>query len=239
VTLPRLAVSGMVQPVKGIDRTGVNVAYVHRLLEAGGLPLVLSPVLGAGRAAEALTEMDGLLLSGGADIAPARYGAAPSPRLGTVEPERDAFELALYSAARARGLPVLAICRGLQLVNVAAGGTLWQDLPSERAGSVAHAQSEPRGVRTHDVRVERGSRTAGALRVDSLRTNSMHHQAVREVGAGLRASGWATDGVIESLEATDPAMWLLAVQWHPEDLGDEGPDDNLFRAFVTAAARRA
>ncbi len=239
MTLPRLAVSGMIQPVKGIDRTGVNVAYVNRLVEAGGLPLVLSPALGAERAAEALAEMDGLLLSGGADIAPARYGAAPSPGLGAVEPERDAFELALVSAAQARRLPVLAICRGLQLVNVAAGGTLWQDLPSERAGTVAHQQSAARSVRTHDVRVERGSRTAGVLGVDALRTNSMHHQAVRELGVGLRATGWATDGVIESLEATDPATWLVGVQWHPEDLGDGGPDDRLFRAFVAAAAAAA
>jgi putative glutamine amidotransferase len=238
VTLPRLAVSGMIQPVNGIARTGVNAAYVRRLAEAGGLPLVLSPVLGAERAAAALAEMDGLLLSGGADIAPARYGADPAPGLGTVEPERDAFELALFAAARARRLPVLAICRGLQLVNVASGGTLWQDLPSERAGTVAHQQAAPRNLRTHDVRIERGTRTAGLLGVESLRTNSMHHQAVRELGTGLRATGWAMDGVVEALESADPAAWLVGVQWHPEDLGDGGPDDGLFRAFVEAAAAR-
>jgi putative glutamine amidotransferase len=236
VTRPRLAVSGLTQTVNAIERTGVNAAYVSRLVDAGGLPLVLSPVLGAERAAEALVGMDGLLLSGGADIGPARYGTAPSPRLGTVEPERDAFEFALLAAAGARGLPVLAICRGLQLVNVAAGGTLWQDLPSERAGDVPHQQSAPRGLRSHDVRIERGTRTAGILGVESLRVNSMHHQAVRELGTGLRATGWAADGVIESLEATDQATWLVGVQWHPEELGDGGPDDRLFRAFVAAAA---
>ena len=236
--LPRLAVSGLVQPVKGIERTGVNVGYVRCLVEAGGLPLVLSPVLGPGRAAEALREMDGLLLSGGADIAPARYHTAPSPQLGSVEPERDAFELELFAAARANGLPILAICRGLQLVNVATGGTLWQDLPSERPGAVVHQQAEARSLRTHDVRIQPGTRTAGALGVESLGTNSMHHQAVRELGGGLTATGWAADGVIEALESSDGGSWLVGVQWHPEDLGDGGPDDGLFRAFVTAAAER-
>jgi putative glutamine amidotransferase len=238
VRLPRLAVSGLVQPVKGIDRTGVNVGYVHRLVEAGGLPLVLSPVLGAARAAEALADIDGLLLSGGADIAPARYHAEPSPRLGSVELERDAFELELFTAARARGLPVLAICRGMQLVNVATGGTLWQDLPSERPGAVVHQQAEARSVRTHEVRIQPGTRTANLLGVESLDANSMHHQAVRELGAGLAATGWAADGVIESLESSEDGNWLVGVQWHPEDLGDGGPDDGLFRAFVAAAAAR-
>ena len=238
MSLPRLAVSGLVQPVNGIDRTGVNVGYVRRIVEAGGLPLVLSPVLGPERATEALADVDGLLLSGGADIVPARYGASPSPRLGPVEPERDAFELALFGAARARGLPVLAICRGLQLVNVAAGGTLWQDLPSERPGAVAHQQGVPRSVRTHDVRLGRGTRTAELLGVEALSTNSMHHQAVRDIGPGLVATGWAADGVIEALEAADGATWLVGVQWHPEDLGEGGPDDGLFRGFVAAAAAR-
>jgi len=238
VKSPRLAVSGLVREVKGIDRTGVNVGYVNRLVQAGGLPLVLSPVLGPGRADEALEGIDGLLLSGGADIAPGRYGAAPSPRLGSVEPARDAFELALFAAAEARGLPVLAICRGLQLVNVAAGGTLWQDLPSERPGAVTHQQAEARGVRTHEVRIQPGTRTARALGVASLQANSMHHQAVRELGASLAATGWAPDGVIEALESTDGERWLVGVQWHPEDLGNGGPDDGLFAAFVAAAAAR-
>jgi len=238
VRLPRLAVSGLVQPVKEIDRTGVNLGYVKRLVEAGGMPLVLSPALGPERADEALDGMDGLLLSGGADIAPERYGTPPSPCLGSVEPERDAFELALFAAAQARGLPVLAICRGLQLVNVATGGTLWQDLPSERPGAVTHQQAEPRSVRTHDVRVERGSRTGKILGVDALRTNSMHHQAVRDLGTGLSATGWAADGVVEALEAKGGAAWLVGVQWHPEDLADGGPDDGLFREFVAAAAGR-
>lgn len=237
--MSRIAVSGFVRAVDGIDRTGVNVGYVARVAEAGGIPLVLSPAIGASRAAEALEGCAGLLLSGGVDIEPARYGAAPSPALGQVDPVRDAFEFALLDAALARGVPVLAICRGMQLVNVAAGGTLWQDLPSERPGSVRHEQAAARSVRTHEVRLEPGTRTSGALGVGSLSANSMHHQAVRELGAGLRATGWAADGVIESLESDDPGRWLVAVQWHPEDLPGGGPDDGLFRAFLSAAGGRA
>ena len=237
--MSRIAVSGFVRAVDGIDRTGVNVGYVTRVAEAGGIPLVLSPAIGADRAAEALDGCAGLLLSGGADVAPARYGATPSPALGKVDPARDAFEFALLDAALGKGIPVLAICRGMQLVNVAARGTLWQDLPSERAGAVQHEQAVPRSVRTHDVRVEPGTRTAEALGIGSFSTNSMHHQAVRQLGRGLRATGWAADGVIESLESDDPARWLVGVQWHPEDLPGGGPDDGLFRAFLAAAGGRA
>ena len=211
------------------------MGYVARVAEAGGVPLVLSPVLGPELAAAALEGCGGLLLTGGADIEPARYGAAPSPALEAVDPARDAFELALYAAARARRLPVLAICRGMQLVNVSAGGTLWQDLPTERPGEVAHRQASARDTRTHAVRLEPGTRTAAIVCAGSLRTNSMHHQAVRDLGKGLRATGWAADGVIEAMEAEDPAEWMVAVQWHPEDHAPGGPDEGLFRAFVTAA----
>lgn len=234
MTPSRIAVSGFVRTVDGIERTGVNVGYVGRLVEAGGLPLVLSPVLGPSLADHALDGYAALLLTGGVDIEPARYGAVPAPALGRVDPARDAFEFALLAAARARRLPVLAICRGMQLVNVAAGGTLWQDLPTERGGAIAHEQSAPRNVRTHEVRIERGTRTAAALGVDVLRSNSTHHQAVRELGVGLRATGWAEDGVVEALESSDPAEWLVGVQWHPEDLAPGAPDEGLFRAFVAA-----
>jgi len=238
VSRPRIAVSGFTRAVDGIERTGVNLGYVARVLEAGGLPLVLSPELGPQGAVEALQACDGLLLTGGADIAPARYGASPSPSLGQVDEARDAAELALYASARASQLPILAICRGLQVVNVAHGGTLWQDLPSERPGPVTHVQTGPRHERTHGVRLEPGTRTSDVLGAVAVRTNSMHHQAVRELGAGLRASGWAEDGVIEAMEGTDGG-WLVAVQWHPEEHRPEPPDEALFRAFVREATPRS
>ena len=233
---PRIAVSGLVRRVDGVERTGVNAEYVAAVLEAGGMPLVLSPLLGAERAAEALDGCAGLLLTGGADIEPARYAAAPSPALESVEPTRDDFELALLAAARARRMPVFAICRGMQLVNVAAGGTLWQDLPTERPGPVAHRQSTPPAEPSHSVRIEPGTRTAEWLGTKALRVNSTHHQAVRALGAGLLATAWADDGVVEAMESDDAGEWLVAVQWHPERGSAGAADRALFSAFVAAAA---
>lgn len=233
---PRIAVSGLVRRVDGVDRTGANAEYVAAVLGAGGVPLVLSPLLGAALAAEALDGCGGLLLTGGADLDPARYGAAPSPALESVEPMRDDFELALLAAARARRAPVFAICRGLQLVNVAAGGTLWQDLPTERPGPVAHRQAAPPAEPSHSVHIEPGTRTADLLGTASLRVNSTHHQAVRVLGAGLRATAWAADGVVEAVESDDAGEWLVAVQWHPERGSAGAADRALFRGFVAAAA---
>jgi len=232
----RLAVTGFVRSVEDIERTGVNAAYMTAVLAGGGLPILLSPLLGAELAAAALEQIDGLLLSGGADIDPARFGAAPSPALGSVEPARDAFEFALLQTALARRLPILAVCRGMQLVNVAAAGSLWQDLPTEHPGQIRHRQAEPRTTPTHAVRIEGGTRTASILG-SRLRTNSSHHQAIRELGRGLRATGWADDGIVEALESDDAAQWLVGVQWHPEEGSAGPPDRNLFRAFVEAAAQ--
>jgi putative glutamine amidotransferase len=233
----RIALPGFVRAVDGVDRTGVNAAYAARVAEAGAIPLVLSPVIGADRAADALEGCGGLLLSGGADIDPARYGAEPSPALGSVEPERDAFEFALLAAAQARRLPVLAICRGMQLVNVAEGGTLWQDLDTERPGPVRHRQKEPRNTASHGIRLEAGTRLASVVGALALRTNSTHHQAVREVGEALRAIGWAEDGLVEALEYRDGGAWMVGVQWHPEELASPDADRALFREFVAAAER--
>ena len=232
----RIAVTGFVRPVEGIERTGVNAAYLRAVLAGGGLPMLLSPLLGAELAAAALEHCDGLLLTGGADVDPARFGAAPSPALGSVEPARDAFEIALLEAALARRLPILAVCRGMQLVNVAAAGSLWQDLPTEHPGQVLHRQTEPRATATHAVRIEDGTRTASILG-SRLRTNSSHHQGIRQLGLGLRATGWADDGLVEALESDDAAQWLVGVQWHPEEGSAGPPDRNLFRVFVDASAQ--
>ena len=241
MSLPRVAVSGVVRDWSGARRTGVNAAYVDAVTGAGAIPLILSPRIGADRAGDALAAADALVLSGGEDIAPARYGAAPSPLIGTVSPERDAFELALFEAARRLRLPTLAICRGIQLVNVALGGTLWRDLPSERGSSIDHDPPAARTARTHAVRLAAGSRTALAVGAERVAVNSFHHQAVKELAPGLVATGWADDGVVEALESADGTQWLVGVQWHPEELQEEGaPDRGLFAALVTEAisARR-
>jgi putative glutamine amidotransferase len=237
VSPPRIGVSGVLRRWQDADRAGVNAAYVHSVAQAGGVPLVLSQLMGADHVRCALDACDALLLTGGEDVDPARYGMAPSRALGSVDGERDAFELALFAAARERAIPVLGICRGIQVINVAMGGTLWQDLPTERPGPVNHDPGGARDARTHAVRLTPGSRVAAALGATMLQPNSFHHQAVRDLATGLVATGWSDDGLIEAVEGDETEGWLLAVQWHPEEMHADpaAPERGLFSALVAAA----
>jgi putative glutamine amidotransferase len=241
MTLPRIAVSGVLRDWHEAPRVGVNAAYVSAVAKAGGIPLIVSQLIGNGAAARALEGCEGLMLTGGEDVDPSHYGAAPSPALGAVDRERDRFELALFGAARAARLPVLGICRGIQLINVALGGTLYQDLPSERPGAVDHDPDTPRDARTHHVRLTPGSCAARALGVERLVPNSFHHQAVKDLAPALVATGWSDDGVIEAVEGRPGDPWLLAVQWHPEEMHADvtAPERGLFRALVEEALKRS
>ncbi|MHB1264986.1 MAG: gamma-glutamyl-gamma-aminobutyrate hydrolase family protein [Gemmatimonadaceae bacterium] len=218
----------------GAPRVRLSAAYTRALEDAGVIPIVLAP-LEPSAAPAVIARVDGLVLTGGEDVDPARFGEPRHRALGEVVPVRDAWELSLVAAARSRRLPTLAICRGIQLLAVAAGGTLIQDLPSQHPSEVDHDPKLPRDARAHAVRVEAGSRLAAALGGTQLRVNSFHHQAVREPGAGFRASAWAPDGVIEGMESTDPAWWALGVQWHPEELAEaaEPWERGLFAAFAS------
>jgi len=193
--------------------------------------------MGLEAVAEALAACHGLLLTGGEDVAPGSYGAAGEGFTKATDPARDAFEMALFAATREAGLPVLAICRGFQLVNVALGGTLWQDLPRERPSHLDHDKGESWDVRTHHVRLVAGSRTAQALGIDLMLTNSFHHQAVKDLAPALEATAVADDGLIEGAEGTPDGPWLVGVQWHPESFWQDGEavDGGLFAAFVEAA----
>jgi putative glutamine amidotransferase len=184
-----------------------------------------------------LDGIDGLILTGGEDVDPAWYGADPSPLLSPPSRERDLFELALFAVARQRELPILGICRGIQVINVALGGTLFQDLPSERPGRVNHRPDGPRDSRSHTVRLRPGSRTAEALGSTSITVNSSHHQAIKELATGLVAAGWTEDDLIEAAESPPGDPWLLSVQWHPEEmhLDRAAPDRGLFAALVHQA----
>lgn len=240
MSAPLIAVGGVSRKWDGSDRTGVNAAYVKSVLAAGGVPLVLSPLIGPSLAARALAEADGLLFTGGEDMHPAWYHAEPSPHLFPPSRERDLFELALFAAARQMELPILGICRGIQLVNVAMGGTLYQDIPAERPGTVDHNPTAERQHRTHAVRLAPGSRAEAALGSAPLAVNSFHHQAIKDLAKELIATGWTEDGLIEAVETGPGAPWLLAVQWHPEEMFAEAdaPDGGLFRALVEEASRR-
>jgi putative glutamine amidotransferase len=217
----------------------LSLNYARSLERAGLIPLIVPPLTDPTCAGEILDSAGGLLLTGGEDVDPKRYDTAPHPKLGALNPVRDATELALFEAARLRRMPVLAICRGIQIVNVAFGGTLYQDLPSEHPSNVEHDSPHDRATRSHDVTITAGSHVAAATGAAQMAVNSYHHQAVRRLGEGLRVSAVAPDGVIEGVEVADPAWWVLCVQWHPEDLTTDTRswDRGIFKAFADEVAR--
>jgi putative glutamine amidotransferase len=185
--------------------------------------------------------VDGVLLTGGGDIDPALYGAPAHLNFIAAEPGRDTFEIALVRAALAADLPVLAICRGMQVLNVAFGGDLVQDIPTEVNGALHHDVREPRYALAHEVWVTASSRLAALMKDDledgeSCQVNSRHHQAVRHVGDGLEVVATAPDGVIEAVERPT-ARFCLGVQWHPENFWRTGEFRPLFEGFVEAARR--
>ena len=213
------------------DGHAVARDYVEAVVAAGGLPVLL-PILAPDLAPVALRDLDGLLCSGGGDIEPGCYGQSPHPDVYGLDPARDAWELALVAAAE---VPVLGICRGSQLLNVAAGGTLVQHLPDHTA--IVHRQMDRKREIVHDVEVHPGSRLHAVVGGLQLGVNSLHHQAVDEVGTGFTAVAWAPDGTIEAIEAIGDRP-VLAVQWHPELLLEHEAHRGLFAWLVAAADAR-
>jgi putative glutamine amidotransferase len=227
-------------PLGRFVRTDLD--YVRGISEAGGVPVVLSPSLSL-RAAEALLDgLDGLLLSGGPDLDPGYYGEVPIPELGTTIPEWDALEMALLGLALQRGIPIFGICRGMQILNVALGGTLYQDLSSQLGADVLnHWQETPKCQSTHEVEVIDDSCLAEITDRQTFEVNSYHHQGIKGLADVLTVAARCADGVIEALESRDLSeRWLVGVQWHPEGMRDtESGHRNLFEAHVCAAERHA
>ena len=236
----------MIKPIIGIgsdvahkkgerDRAFAFTTYIESLRRAGAVPVVIPP---QPENAEAIAEgLDGILLAGGDDCDPTVYGEQPHPSVEPMDPRRQSNDLTLARVARQRGIPTLGICLGVQVMNVAAGGTLIQDIDSELRTDIEHA-SEPSDRHRHDVLIEEGTHLAAILGQQELSVNSSHHQAIRHVGDGLRVTAEAPDGIIEGLE--DPAHpFYVGVQWHPEDMAGEGSAASLFGAFVEAARNYA
>lgn len=218
---------------------GNNRAYIHALIAAGVTPLLIPPELDASALEGLCAQLDGLLLAGGADIDPAHYGEQRSSACGDVEPDRDELELALTRMALDRDLPTLGICRGLQVLNVACGGTLYQDIATGRPDAQLHDQHHlRRDYLAHSITVERGSRLGEILGVTETRVNSLHHQAVDRPGNGLRVVARAEDGLPEGIEAPD-RRFAVAVQYHPEELAEtDALSRRLFAAFAEACRTR-
>jgi putative glutamine amidotransferase len=209
--------------------------YVRAVEKAGGLPVVLAP--GTPQDAAALLDhLDGLLLTGGADVDPGFYGEPAHETVKRVIPERDALEIALSRAALGRDLPLLAICRGHQVLNVATGGTLIQDLPSQWKGAVDHDPDVERWSPAHAVRILPGTRLREILGEERVAVNSFHHQAVKQPGQGVVVSAYAEDDdVVEGIEIPGRRL-AVGVQWHPEAFWDkDGRFQPLFEALVKAS----
>jgi putative glutamine amidotransferase len=234
-SLPFAIVTATTENIRGIPRVRVNEAYTDALANAGLVPLVLAP-LDPAKAIAALADSFGLVLTGGEDMDPAAYGETPHAAAGEPHAARDACEIALAKAARDRRIPTLAICRGLQVMNVALGGSLIQDVPSERPSKIVHDPEGRRAERVHGVTIDADSRLARIVGATSISSNSSHHQAVDRLGDGLRVVARSDDAIVEGVESTDTAWWMVGVQWHPEELiaTREDWDRRIFAAFAEA-----
>ena len=229
-----VAVTAGIRPDGDTSRVRLTAAYVTALESAGLIPLIVPQLSNADAASAVLDSVAGLVLTGGEDVDPARYGEKRHEKVRSVNAARDATEAALIKEARKRGTPVLAICRGIQMLNVALGGTLVQDIPSQCETDIAHDEESARDSRTHEISVEPGSLIATAIGTEHCTVNSFHHQSVKRVADGMRVTARSPDGIIEGLESTDEDWWVMAVQWHPEEMTDSAEpwDRGLFKAFA-------
>lgn len=235
---PVIGISGSIS--KDEKELSLPTCYTHALLAAGAIPVLLSPSMTDDLISECLSGLDGVFLIGGNDVAPERYGHDPVDELGEVSPLRDDFECRLVRLAVQRRMPVLGICRGIQSLNVAMGGTLWQDISSQyRTASgekgLAHSQRRSDFYTSHRVLAQKGTLLDRIIGRETFWVNSFHHQAVREAAPGMAVSAYATDGLIEAIEYPE-LPFCLGVQWHPERYFERDETSMaIFRAFAEAA----
>lgn len=230
-----VAVTAGIRPDGETSRVRLAAAYVSALESAGLIPLIVPPLSNETAADSIIDSVSGLVLTGGEDVDPARYGEMRHEKVISVNAERDATEAALITAAKRRRTPVFAICRGIQILNVALGGTLVQDIPSQFDTTIGHDEDSPRDSRAHEIKIEPGSLIAMAVGTEHCSVNSFHHQSVKRVAEGMRVTARSPDGVIEGLESSDEDWWVMGVQWHPEEMTDspEPWDRGLFKAFAS------
>lgn len=227
-------------PLIAIGQNRKMEDYLESVRRAGGEPVEV--VVGSEAPELILSRVDGLMLTGGGDVDPRFYGEAPHDTFQAAESGRDEFEMALARAAVARGIPLLAICRGMQVLNVAMGGSLVQDIPSQMTGALPHSVPQPRAGGAHEVWVSKESKLSELLKDhmedgETCHVNSRHHQSVKQAASGFEVTATAPDGVIEAMEQPD-APYCIAVQWHPENFWRTGEFRELFEGLVQAANAR-
>ena len=226
---------GDMKMAPGKERAGVFQDYVSSVTLAGGCPLLL-PVIQDEKAIQAQMEtIEGFMLTGGYDVSPLLYGQEPIFQLSEISPERDEYEIKGVHLAMKRGIPIFAICRGLQEINVALGGTLYQDIHAQVDTNMQHFQQAKGHVAAHTVEVLPKTLLQSIVGKGPLYVNSYHHQAIDELAPGLTINSRSPDGIIEGIESSSK-NWLLAVQWHPERMAERHkPMLDLFKAFIKAA----
>ena len=233
---PIVGVSGYVMTkvsnnLLNFDMNIVPKELTDALKKAGATPIVL-PLSKAEEAKEYIDQIDALVLAGGEDVDPLLFYEEPHPKIGEIEPERDDFELALIEEAWKQKKPIFGICRGLQLLNVASKGTLYQDVSSYEKLEVNHIQKTPWKHATHSILIEENSWLSEALGTEQV-VNSYHHQAIKDIGDAFRPVAWSKDGLIEAIESIDRNQKVMAVQWHPELLVKTIPETmKVFKQFV-------
>lgn len=218
------------------NKLTVNKCYIRAVERNGALPLLLPDVAAPDMVLKHGSLIDGLILAGGVDVDPRFFGEQPS---GTLEitPERDNYEMALTAEFLARDKPVLAICRGLQVLNICAGGDIYQDINSCTEGVIKHMQQAPRWFPSHGVTIKDGSKLGAILGQLQLSVNSFHHQAPRRIAPGFEAVAWTQDGIIEAVESLSHSF-IIGVQWHPEQMQSRNEQKKLFQAFIKACIRK-
>ena len=239
---PCIGVSGSILrdnggPYVDLLRSYVNEDYTRSIEEAGGIPVIIPFTKNLELAHETVSRLDGLLLSGGHDVYPLHYGEEPLQGLGDVWPERDQFDFALIKAAEEKQIPIFGICRGLQILNVYRGGSLYQDLKYDQNCTIKHSQNQTPALGTHTVDIEFESKLASAIGRSTWITNSHHHQTIKNLGEGLQVVARAKDGTVEGIEdASYP--WMVATQFHPEMMTPKDQNaTRLFDAFIAAAQK--
>jgi len=215
----------------------ITQAYLNAVIQAGGIPVLLPSIISSDGWKTFYSHLDGILFTGGGDISLDYFEGDPHPRIDDVDLERDRIELFLLESAISDGKPFLGICRGCQLVNVGLGGTLYTHIPDQLPGALDHDYpGNMRTVLVHDVKIDEGTRLADVLGEPIIKVNSHHHQGLKNIGKGLRVTGYAPDGLVEAIELPGHP-YGLAVQWHPEWLTDQQPTRNLFKTFIDASSK--
>jgi putative glutamine amidotransferase len=237
MSLPLIGVTtSRVKNSKGFSSLMVLEAYCHAVSQAGAAPVMIPLGVPPETLQAILGRMDGVLFTGGGDIRPLVYGSQDHPMASGIDDDRDRSELDLFHFLMAAGKPFLGICRGIQLINVALGGTLYEDIRDQRPGALKHDQSRnARDYLAHSVELTEASQLSCILGACQVKVNSLHHQGIRDLAPGLMVSAYAPDGLVEAFEIPGYSFGI-AVQWHPEWLQENPPMRNLFQAFAQAAA---